>query len=304
MNKYRFRAYLYLTIASLIWGYAGVVIKVTLNELSPALFLTYRFLVSSLIVIPVLLIKGVHMPKHVNYFKLFLAALFGTSINIGFLFYGAKLTSVNDVAIISATAPIIVVIAGAIFLKEHITKQEKVGVLVTLIGISVLILQPILTTYRDGYGSFVGNILLLLSNLGWMGYVIFSKEILRQKVDAFLITAVGFIVGFISLFPFAIAETGSIARVINNITHISLSAHLGVFYMAIFSGVIAYFLYQLGQKTIEVSEAALFSYLQSIFTIIFAATLLHEQMPPAFLVGSIIVVLGIVIAEVKKNKNW
>ncbi len=125
MISARLRAYFYLTITALIWAFGGVVIKVTLKELSPAVFLTYRFFISSLVVIPILLMRKIQIPKKVNYFKLFIVSLFGTTINVGLLFYGAKLTTVNDLAVISAVAPIMVIIAGAIFLKEHMVSMVR-----------------------------------------------------------------------------------------------------------------------------------------------------------------------------------
>ena len=49
MNPKRLRSYIYLVIVAAIWGAAGPVIKFTLRELPPFTFLTYRFLITSLV---------------------------------------------------------------------------------------------------------------------------------------------------------------------------------------------------------------------------------------------------------------
>ena len=49
------KAYLYLLLAAIIWGVAGPVIKIGLDDLSYDVFLTGRFLISALIAIPFLL---------------------------------------------------------------------------------------------------------------------------------------------------------------------------------------------------------------------------------------------------------
>lgn len=301
MNPARLKAYIYLLIATLIWAFAGVVIKVTLKELTPGVFLTYRFFISTLIMLPILFIKKKHMPRK-NLRTLLLASIFGTTINIGLLFYGTRLTTVNELAVITAVGPILAIIASAIFLHEHITKREKTGTLITLLGTAILIGEPFFVTHGDGFTNVTGNLILMASNIGWVGYLIFSKELLRQKIDPILITASGFIVGLITLFPFAISETGSFPNLINIIIRSSINTHLEVLYMAIFSGVIAYVLYQTGAKTIEVSEAAIFTYLQAVFTVPFAVTLLGEQITIPFLVGSVIVIIGVIIAEWKKKR--
>jgi drug/metabolite transporter (DMT)-like permease len=80
-----------------------------------------------------------------------------------------------------------------------------------------------------------------------------------------------------------------------------LQYHAGVWYMAILSGTLAYFLYVRGQKSIEVSEAALFNYLQPIFSIPLAVFWLQESLTPTFVIGAIIIACGVIIAEYKKK---
>jgi len=302
MNPARIRAYLFLTIAVLIWGFAAIVIKVTLNELPPFVFLAYRFLLTSLIMVPIALARKVHLPKTgKGIITLLLVGIFGTTINIGFLFYGLKYTTVADSAIIGATAPLVVIFAGMILFKEHVTKREKIGVIITIIGTLLLTIQPVFET-NIGVGSRIfGNVLIVLSNLGWVGYVLLSKNLLKERIDPFLVTTVEFVVGFVTILPLAFLEIHSFSGILTIIVNSSLNAHLGVIYMAIFSGSIAYYLYEKGQKTIEASEAALFIYLQSIFSILFAIIFLNEAITVPFLIGSAVVVFGVVTAEWKKK---
>jgi drug/metabolite transporter (DMT)-like permease len=55
----------------------------------------------------------------------------------------------------------------------------------------------------------------------------------------------------------------------------------------------------LGERTIEVSEAALFTYLTPLFSIPIAIVWLNEKITPIFIVGAIIIATGVIIAEVK-----
>lgn len=301
MNPARLRAYLYLLVTVIIWAFAGVVIKVTLYELTPFVFLAYRFLLTVIVMTPIFLFRKIHLPKK-EIRNLILISVFGSTLNLGLLFYGIKSTTVVDQAVITAVSPILVILAGAIILKEHVTKKEKIGIFITVVGTFILTIQPILETNGSDYSSFLGNVFLVLSNLAWVGYVLLSKKGLREKIDPLFIVYFGFLVGLVTIFPLAVIESGSISNMINIVSSASFKAHLGVFYMAVFSGALAYFLFQLGQKTIEVSEATLFVYLQAVFTIPFAVVLLGEKITLTFVIGSLIVVLGVVIAEWKKKR--
>jgi len=72
--------------------------------------------------------------------------------------------------------------------------------------------------------------------------------------------------------------------------------------MAIFSGSIAYYLFVRAQKSIEVSEAVLFNYLQPIVTIPLAIIWLNERLSTSFILGAIIIAIGLIIAEYKKKR--
>lgn len=306
MNPARLKAYIYLIIASAIWGIAGPVIKFTLKELPPFTFLTYRFFLSSLVLTPLIFTKQVRFPQKLREVGLFiLIGLLGTTVNIGLLFWGLNLTSVLDETIIAMVAPLGVVVAGSLFLKEHITKIEKSGIVIALIGTLFVIVQPILESGGSifSYKNLLGNVIVLFSNLAWIAYVIISKLGLKNfRFEPMSLTIGSFIVGFFSILPFSILETGSFAKAVHLIKVASLPTHAGVAYMALLSGAVAYFLYQLGQKTIEASEAILFTYLQTVFAVPLAVVWLKEAVTLPFIAGSVLTVLGIGIAEYKRRK--
>ncbi len=306
MNPARLRAYIYLAIASAIWGIAGPVIKFTLKELPPFTFLAYRFFLTSIVLSPLIFTKGFEFPRKAKTIGLFvLIALLGTSVNIGLLFWGLNLTTVLDQTIISMIAPLGVIAFGYLFLKEHVTGIEKWGIFIAVVGTAFIIFQPLLeaNSVVFAYKNLFGNILTLLSNFAWIGYVIFSKIGLKNyKFEPLSLTIGSFIIGFFTILPFSIIESGSFARAVYLIKAVSFPTHTGVIYMALLSGALAYFLYQLGQKTIEASEAILFTYLQTLFAIPLAVFWLKETITTPFILGTVLTIFGIGVAEYKRRK--
>ncbi len=303
MTRPRIKAYSYLLVVALIWGVAGPVIKYTLPDFPPMIFLSYRFLISILVLTPVVIIKKPKLPKQKrDFFMLTLIGLLGSSINLGLLFYGYNYTTALDASLLSATSPIFVVAASALFLKEHVTKQERYGVLLTFFGTLAIVLEPLIDGGLFSYDNLLGNILIILANITWVLYVIFSKLELKQKMDPLFMTLYMFLLGFLSTLPLAIIQSRSLGSLINIISSAPLRPHLGVLYMAILSGSLAYFLYQRAQKTIEASEATLFGYLSPIFAAPLAVFWLGEKITIHFVFGALIIALGVFVAEHKKKK--
>jgi drug/metabolite transporter (DMT)-like permease len=114
------------------------------------------------------------------------------------------------------------------------------------------------------------------------------------------LTNLAFIIGALTLIPITLFTYGT-PNVINMIIALPFKYHLGVWYMALLSGNLAYFLYVRGQKSIEVSEAVLFNYLQPVFMVPLAIFWLHESLTASFIIGGIIITIGLMVAETKRR---
>ena len=123
---------------------------------------------------------------------------------------------------------------------------------------------------------------------------------LQKKVQSANLTNMAFIIGAVILIPLTAFVYG-MGNYINIILTLPFQYHLGVWYMALISGTLAYYLYVRGIRTIEVSEAALFNYLQPIFTVPLAVFWLSENISLSFLIGGLIITAGLIIAEYKKK---
>lgn len=299
MNK-RLTAYLLLLVVAVIWGAALPIIKFTLGGFNPLIFLTYRFGISAVISLALILLLGLHIPRKKTVILLTLGYGFLTStITLGLLFLGVEKTTAVDTTLIAATAPILVTIAGVLFLREHVTQRERVGIALAFTGVVVTLLEPILKN-GNGTTGLSGNILVFASVLAGVASAVMAKIILRKEVSPGAAVNISFIVGFLTLLPAALIIYPT-SVILEQIRATSLPYHLGLWYMAIFSGNIAYFLWHKAQKTIEVGEAGLFTYLQPIFTIPLAVLWLKESISLPFVIGALIIMVGVLIAEYKKN---
>lgn len=301
MNPYRLRAYLYLIIVAAIWGIATPVIKYTLAGIDPLPFLTYRFGIAAAFAIVFIVITKAsltHIKKNLGLVLTY--SILTTTLALGILFLGIDRTTVIDTALITAVGPLVTALAGVYFLKEHVTKQERIGISIALLGTLVVVFGPVMM--GNGDLKLTGNLLVL-------GYIIImafssvlSKKLVRKKVDPLTLTNVSFIIGFATILPIAILVLGT-----NNLTsaifNLESNYQLGVWYMALISGTLAYSLWVRGQKTIEISEAGVFSYLIPIFAAPLGIIWLGESITTPFILGAILITIGVIIAEYKRRNK-
>ncbi len=301
MEPHRLRAYIILLFVYTIWAVASPVIKFTLGGVSPLLFLFYRFAISSVAALFIFILTGVHFPKDKKVIlNLLLYCLLSSSVTLGLLFFGLENTTFLEAPLITVAAPLLISTAGVIYLKEHVTKREKLGMGIALAGTIFSVLGPLI----QGAGSGIrlsGNILIFLYLIITVIPSIQAKILLRDGVSPITMTNLSFIVGFLSIIPFVFLGQGR-SQVISTLIALPFPYFLGILYMALLSGTLAFTLSNEAQKTIEVGEASVFSYLYPILSAPHAIFWLGEKITFPFIIGAVIIAIGVVIAEYKKRK--
>ena len=303
MNSHRLTAYLFMLIVSVIWGFAGPIIKFTLHDFPPLVFLSYRFAISSAIAFVYFSYAKPKFSTKTNWGQICLYSFLGITLGLGLLFFGFDKTTSLTGSLLSASAPIMLVLAGAIFLHERVSKHEKTGITIAFLGTLFIVLAPFLIT-RTGValGNVEGNVLIMLSILVDTFASILVKFIVRDHTSPETLTHISFIFGFATLLPIAVA-LHSIDGLLFFIRNAPLSAHLGVWYMAILSGTLAYTLRNKAVKSIEVGETAVFTYLYPLWAAPLAFYWLGETVNGYFWVGATIIAIGVIIAEYKRRQS-
>lgn len=283
---------------SIIWGIAASVIKFTLQGISTVPFLTYRFGLAAIFGLLFILYKRENIFKGLsNFLELTLYGVLVSSVSLGLLFWGLEKTTVVEETLITATTPLVTAIFGVLLLREHVTKRERIGTTIAFLGTLFVILEPLLNHGLKEV-HVMGNVLVFLYVVVTAVASIMAKRLLRSGISAITLTNFGFIAGFVSMSAFSYF-TGQGLFPISEVINLPVKYHLGVIYMALISGTLGFFLWNAAQKTIEVGEAALFSYLLPIFSIPVAVFWLGEEITIPFVVGAIIVAVGVAIAELK-----
>lgn len=286
MTKSRKLAYLALISAAFIWGIATPIIKYTLRFISPVEFLYFRFLTASLIIaIPLFLRINKIRPSKKDWLDYLFLGFLCTPFNLFLLFTGLKNTMAIDASLISVTSPFLVAVGGAIFLKENVTKKERLGIGIAIIGTLIIIAQPFFENVNKVGTHIKGNFLVLSGTLVWVAFTLIAKK--KKHLDPFILSSFSFLIGLISFFPLFLSSPA------NHYSSIITHALPGILFMSIFGSVIAYSAHIYGLSKIEASEATVFTYLQPIFSVPVSTIFLKEKVTIPFLIGAFIITAGV-----------
>jgi len=301
MNR-RSTAFLYLLLVSVIWGAASPVVKSTLQWLDPWLFLTYRFAVSTLIAFPYLAATKTKYPKKwSDQWLVILTGIISAPLSLFLFFEALDKTTALSGSLITAAGPLFLILGGVLFFHDRITRNEKLGITIAIAGTLFTVIGPlIMNGHADTLGKLEGNGIMLVAVITDIIAALLSKEAMKKGISATLLAQAQFILGFSVFLPFLFLHRTP-EEVWAALAAAPWQAHAGVLYMAVLSGSFAYSIRNLAVKTIEVSESALFAYLQPLWAAILAVIWLRETVTPSYVIGGIVIAAGVVIAEQRKR---
>lgn len=131
--------------------------------------------------------------------------LFGVAINQLFFFNGLQLTSSINSAIIMSTNPIIVVVLALLILKEKITINRALGIIIGGAGVVVFILN----NSSEGLSgdNTIGDLFIFINATSYGLYLVLVKPLMAKYRPITVITWVfTFGLFYVSLFPLTFRE--------------------------------------------------------------------------------------------------
>jgi drug/metabolite transporter (DMT)-like permease len=243
-------------------------------------------------------IFGTLMPKEVvdrsDYKKFAIAALFGVVFNQLSFFNGMPYTSPNYSAIIMTSTPIIVLIVSALYLKESITKNKVIGMILGGLGAVTIILQNEVT--KDAPNPILGN-LLIFSNAANFGiYIVYCKP-LMEKYNPFTVLKWVFLFGTIILFPIGfqdLQESG---------WDFPTEIWIGIIYVIVGITFLTFLLNMYSIKKVSPNVATTYIFLQPFLSALLSYIINGKIMDVKSIGASVLIFIGVYFVSFRKSFN-
>jgi drug/metabolite transporter (DMT)-like permease len=172
---------IYASITAFFWGFLAIALKVAVREVEPVTIVWIRF------VIAFLLVAGWQALKKPSSFRIFtkpplllvLAAL-GLTWNYMSFMLGIHYTTPSNAQLFIQMGPILLALAGFIFFKEKINRNQIIGFIIVLFGLSFFYRDQ-LSAFFDTQGQYNKGVLFILTSaLAWATYAISQKKLVGK----------------------------------------------------------------------------------------------------------------------------
>jgi len=278
-------------LANIIWGATPPIFKWSLEDISIFTLAFGRFFLASLIFLPFVIKRDLRIEK--KYWpKVFSLAFFGIFLHITFFFLGLDITTSINAPIVASAGPIFLIILSGIFLKERTSAKKIAGVSIALLGVLLIVLLPVIGESYDQ--SLVGNLFFVISMFGAVFQTLILKT-LEKVFEPLVLVFWSFVIAAALFFPLFLYDIFTVQP----LTEIGSQGIAGIIFGGIAASAIAYSCYYFATKYLQASDLGLFTYIDPIITIMIAIPLLGEIPTPTYLIGAILVFLGIYIAEAR-----
>lgn len=289
-------AYLLLTLTALFWAGNFVLGRSMHLVISPIVMAELRWLLALLLISPFLLPKLNKNKKLImkHWPLLILLSTLSVACFNTFIYLGLTITTATNATILQSIIPIIMLILSACWLKEAVSKQQWLGVSISLSGVLILVTKGQLLNLLN-YPISQGDIYVLIAVILWATYSVLLRY-RPSELDGFTFFGLTVLVGSIVLLPFAIIEYYYYSSPIiwQN------EAILTIIYMAIFPSILAYIFWNKGVSELGAAKAGLFIHLMPCFGLILSSVFLNEEIFPFHLAGMLFIFCGIYLAVFSK----
>ncbi len=328
-NRLFFHLVAFIVVA--IWGSTFVFTKMLLQSgLTPAQIFTFRFIIAYVLL--ALYSVGRTVKKewgranHIFHFsslsfhlshlfcsswrdELLMVALGVTGGSVYFLAENAAMlyTTATNTSLIVCSCPLFAMLLFAVFYRqsEPITRVQALGSVVACMGMAVVVLNGHFVLHL----SPLGDLLAFGACLCWALYSILMQPAL-QRYDTLFITRKVFFYGLLTIIPYFLLVpeeaqifNSSIFEFFNSSNTTSIfeffnsSILLNLLFLGIVASMLCFLVWNWVISKLGAVVATNWVYFNPITTILFAWWLLDEQITVWFLLGTVLILAGMFLAD-------
>jgi drug/metabolite transporter (DMT)-like permease len=291
-------AYLYMVVTTLIWGGSYVVGKITVDEFPPLTLTFFRFLISAIIILPLMLkSEGKRAKLTWREMPLMLLIAFSGGFGYSMLYFSSLVyTTAIKSSMIVAINPLTTLLLSSVILRERLSLVKMGSILIALFGVMI--------TITDGFRLFSGefyfnsgDLIMLMAVVLYSSYSVISHKIMH-RYSPLILTGYSFTLSMLCMIPIVWSE-----RPFEIWMNASLKGKLSVIYLGACASAIAYLLHQISIKHLGASKSMSFYSLVPIFTTLFSIIFLKEALTFSLLIGGVAIISGIVLNYSYKEKR-
>lgn len=273
-------------LVTVIWSSSFVIVKFGLETLGPLTIAGLRYLLGAVALLPFMFFRKAES-KPISgsmWLRLVLIGISSYTIGNGALFWGLKYIPATTGSFLMGLIPLLVMIGGALFLREIPTGWQVLGVLISLLGSGLFFwggLEP---------GEPLGIAIVALGLVGFMAFSLLGRGIARERsLDTLVLTTIPLLIGGLISVVLALALEG--------LPQFTPRSILVVAWLALINTSLGYLLYNHALRDLTALEMNTVMNLTPLFTALFSWLLLGERLIGYQGVGMLVMIAGVILVQ-------
>ncbi|WP_320171587.1 DMT family transporter [Maridesulfovibrio sp.] len=282
------KAYVNLILAMVIVGSSVVAGKIMVSGLPVFLSSGLRFLLASVIIVPVLFYLEGGLPRLSirSLMILVVQALCGSFLFTVCLLFGLRFVSPASAGIITSTTPAFMGVIGWTFFREKCSALSCGGIVLSFAGILVLSVGQ-----EGGSSSLIGLLLVLGAVVAESMFLVFRKWI-NEPLSPLAATALISFFGLLWFLPASLYEYSQC-----DLSAVPFEAWVAVCYYGAVVTVLAYLCWFAGVVRVKASVAGAFTGIMPVSAVLLSSLVLGEELRWFHLCGCVLVCAGILFSS-------
>lgn len=281
-------------LTAIIGGTGASLVKFSVGIFPPITLIVLRSLLALLFIAPIVFFNKSFIVKGQKMYLFIANILFAA--NWLFFAFGMRYTSVIMGQIIYLPTAILVAILGYLFLKETLSREQLMGLILTLFGMGFLIFGSVKSQDILSLGTLQGNLLIVAGLFCWSFYTVISRKISNIYTPLSIIFfnfATSFILSLF-LMPFELSRKSF------NLSNVPESGIMGLIGLVLFSSIALFYLYQWLIKNTSAFISSLVLYIVTVFATLSGIFFFNEKLSANLVIGASLIVLGVFLATTYK----
>ncbi|GAB4399052.1 MAG: DMT family transporter [Anaerolineales bacterium] len=274
--------------AAAIWGGMYVVSKIVLEVIPPFALLTTRLLLGFVSLWLILVWRKSAAPTRRQFWQAFGVGFIGYGVSLGLQFIGTKLSTAANGSLVTSATPALILPFAALLLGEKITRRRGLAIFVASLGV-LAVIDPRAANFSSAL--FTGNLALLGAALTWALYSVLVRKV-SPGMELVSASAIFLLGGLPLTIPAGLWEIFS-----QGMGPVTPAIFGGILFLGIISTALAMFLWNYAFAHLPASTASLTFFAQPLVGTLLGWLALGEKITPLFLLGGVLIGLGILLAD-------
>jgi drug/metabolite transporter (DMT)-like permease len=284
------RAYVAISIVTLLWAINFTVGKIGTSEIDPLFIASFRIIVTGLFFYA-LLKPEERKFRSTDWKDIWPLALTGIALNHICFASGIKLTLPTHSAVIHALIPGMVAVVAWLVLRETLTPLQILGMLTALAGTLVVVLG---VPSAEFHGVIWGDLITVCGITAFSVYTVFGRRVM-SAMGSRRAVSLAFLFAGPAMLPLLV--WGAL-RV--DWGHVTWRGWAALAYMLVFANMVCYLLHSYALARLKAGQVAAFTNLQPAIAIGISLAAGYPARPTLF-VGSAVALAGVVLVQLRRG---